>query len=265
MNPSRRQLHSCVRHIGTLVLGLLLGACLRSPQEVLPPALLPDPTMLLGRLAALDGRFDSLAALARAHIVRDGASRTLQQALLVRKPDRLRVDVLGPFSSPLLQVAAASRLQVHIPGEGRFYAGEPSTANLARFTGLPLPVEQLVGLLLLELPRFHYSAAATSWRAGAVVLTLDDGGRMRQEFAFAVGGELLRAAYWREGELLCEVRYGDYAGEEAFPRQISLRLPAAGIEANLELTEIDTTRTLDEARFLLKVPAQTPILPFPES
>ncbi len=249
--------------LGTLIFGLLLSACLKSSPEVLPPAPLPATAVLLGRLAELDGRFASLTALARTRLVREGASRTLQQALLARKPDRLRVDVLGPFSYPLLQVAAAGQLQVYIPSEGRFYAGEASAANLSRFTGLPLRIEQLVGILLLELPRLHYTEAATAWRDGEVVLTLDDGGRMRQEFAFSASGELLRASYWREGELFCEVNYAAYSTADAFPRQIALRLPTAKVEAHLELTDVETTQTLDDARFILKVPAQTPILPFP--
>lgn len=264
MNTSRLQFRSGARAISVLLLMMFFSACVRPPEALLPPFPVPPAAELLTRLDALDGRFSTLSALARARIVRDGNSRSSQQALLVRKPDRLRVDVLGPFSYPLLQVAAAGQLQVHLPVDGRFYAGEASAVNLARFTGLPLRIEQLVGILLLELPRFRYTEATSVWRAGAIVLTLDDGGRMRQEFVFADGGELLRASYWREGELLCEVGYGAYAADDAFPRQISLQLPEAGITANLELSEVDTTRPLADTRFILNPPAQTPILPFPE-
>lgn len=255
---------SCARTIGVLLLMMLLSACVRPQEAPLPPSPLPEAAVLLGRLAELDGRFITLTALAQARIDRDGRSRTVRQALLVRKPDRLRIDVLGPFSYPLMQIAAAGQLQVHLPGEGRFYAGEATAANLARFTGMPLRIEQLVSILLLELPRFHYNEANSAWRDGEIVLSLEDGGQMRQEFVFAVGGELLRASYWREGELFCEVRYGDYAGADGFPRQIALRLPASRLEATLELTEVDTTRPLDDARFILKPPAQSTILPFPE-
>lgn len=263
MNTSRPQSRPGATAISVLLL-LFFSACARPPEAPLTQFPAPPVAELLTRLTALDGRFATLSALARARIVRDGHSRSTQQALLVRKPDRLRVDVLGPFSYPLVQVAAAGQLQVHLPVDGRFYAGEASDVNLARFTGLPLRIEQLVGILLLELPRFHYTEASSVWRAGEIVLTLDDGGRMRQEFAFAAGGELLRAAYWRESELLCEVNYGAYAADDAFPRQIALQLPAAGITATLELSEVDTVRPLAEARFILKPPAQTPILPFPE-
>lgn len=261
----KRPLRLTVPGISVLLFLLFFTGCVRHPEVVAVTPPVPDVATLLARLSDLDGRYDSLSALARAHIVRDGENRTVQQALLVRKPDRLRVDLLGPFSYPLLQIAAARQLQVYIPGEGRFYSGEASVANFARFTGLPLRIEQLVGIILLQLPRFHYVDAVSLWRDGEIVLALDDGGRMHQEFAFAPGGELLRAAYWREGELLCDIRYGNYAAEPPFPRRIALQLPSAKLEATLDLTEIDTTRSLDDALFLLKVPEKTPILPFPDT
>lgn len=248
-----------------LLLVFLLAAC--APLHAPPPPLSAGMARtLLARLDADARAFHSLQGLAKVRVHSGDRSFSASQVLLAKKPDRLRSEVLSPFGQPMLLMATDGReLEIQVPAEGRFYHGPATPAHLQRFTRLPLHLDDLVHLLLYQVPlvgRNRPQVAAL--RGGLYRLRLQGEGGERQELFFDTQLRLLRTAYYREGKLLLLVRYGGFTGGgHPFPGSIDLEMPPEKTRASLEFSEVQTNVALPADRFVLTPPAGAKILPLP--
>lgn len=234
-----------------LAIGLLLGslsACVSPKSVPSEPKLVSNPEVerqLLETLRVDGHTFQSLRGLAKVQVVWQGKTTTATQALVVEKPDRFRAETLNPFGfgSPLLlMVTDGSELAVMVPGEGRLFRGEASFRNLQRFTKVPLQLEDLVCLMLYDVPVIAYEKRYSAIDpAGEYRLVLLGEPDRRQELRFNRRMRLLETAYFLSDDLALRVRYDNFSvGSDPFPQSAFMEMPLQKAEASLAFTEIAT-------------------------
>lgn len=231
------------RAVWLLAAGLLAGCALRRPARELRPATAEE---LLGGLAARRSAVTSLRA--RAHVRSRLATVGTRQAVLVRRPDAVRIDVLHPFGLVLAVGAKDGRLWAYRPSEATCYQSPATTENVSRLLGAPVALPDVVDVLLGLPPARTPTGKPMLASAGAEYrLTVPFAGGV-QTIRFAgdplnvVGAEEVRA----DGTLL-RVAFGDH--QDGFPHSIDILTPATGEEVKLALDAVEPNATLDPALF----------------
>ncbi len=254
------------RHLAVFLIVVLLTACFAGcTPKVPPPPVESFPVSheveqaLLESLQATAGAFHSLEGLAQVKVVLQGKSMSGTQVLVAEKPDRLRAETLSPFGfgPPLVLVATdGSDLAVMVPLEGRVYRGKASPKNMMKFTHLPLQVEDLVRILLYQVPLIaHHERVFSAFSAGGYGLVLEGDDVSRQELSFNDAMLLVGSAYYVDGELALRVKYDTFSeGERPFPQVASLEMPGSQAEARLSFSEVRTNVVPDRERFFLTTP-----------
>jgi hypothetical protein len=224
---------------------LLLAACApRRPPWPAPPDR-AQADVLLARLAA---RRDAVGSLrARARVKAGLAALWTHEALLVRRPDCLRIDVLSPFGLALAVGARGPLLWAYPPAERTRYEGPSTPENLQRFLGAAVTVPDVVDVLLGGPPARRPVAPATvaSEPDGRARLTvpLADG---VQTVWFAPGTLDVVAAEeaHSDGEAL-RVAFDEH--RDGFPRMITVASTASGAEARLAYEDVEVNAPVDTA------------------
>ena len=228
-----------------VLVGMLLAGCgLRGPT---PPLLRPTsaPELLAG-LAARRAAITSLRARLR---VRGLAGVWTREALLVRRPDCVRVDVLSPLGVAYALGARGTLLWAYPSAEATRYEGRATPANVTRFLGAPIKVADVVDVLLGVPP-----ARAS---VGPPALETTPAGEYRLTLPLADGVQTL----WFDGDTLAVVRaeeshggavalrvvFGDY--QESFPRSLELEAPASGTGVKLLYGAVEPNVPIDPALF----------------
>ena len=106
--------------------------------------------------------------------------------------------------------ADQDQLSVYQPLKGTFAQGSASVANIARFTRLPLRVEDLVGMILVAPPRFPFEQSSVARVAAGDCLVLVAPGGVEQRFTFDAAGNLLQAAYLLGERLQLQADYSGF-------------------------------------------------------
>jgi outer membrane lipoprotein-sorting protein len=246
-----------------LALMLPLSAC--APRAIVPVEVPPGmEVLLLQQIEQNAGTFHSLEGLARVRISGEGKSFSSTQVLLAEKPNRFRAETLSPFGQPVLTVATdGHELSAFVPSERLFYRGESSLRNVQRFTRMPLQLEDLVHILLYDVPILSYQfRSVASTARGGYLLTLLGPGETRQEMIFDRDLRLSGASYFQGVELLLRITY-DRFGSEGFPASASLEMPAQNAEASLVFSDLRTNVSIAPERFQMHPPQGIEEQPFP--
>src|SRR5258708_25647326 len=119
---------------------------------------------LVGSLAQRDQQFQSLRSLASVHYRGPEGSQGFQEAVLVQRPDKARLETLTLLGAILIVTVNADQIAGLHPREGVFVRGKSSEANLFRYTRIPLELQELTRLLL-GLPPVMISA---DWQIGGM-------------------------------------------------------------------------------------------------
>jgi hypothetical protein len=244
--PSSGRPERTLRHSLLLVcvaLALVAGGCAWRGPRVFRAA---TAETLLGDLAARRAAVSSLRARAR---MRSGLSGLwTHEALLVRRPDAVRIDVLSPFGLALAMGVRGPLMWAYPPAEGTRYEGAASAANLTRFLGAPVEVSDVVDLLL-GLPPARVAVGPTALSA-----TRD--GEYRLTLPLASGAQTIwfagdtlsvrRAEETRDGMLVLRVAFDDY--RDGFPHLVDVGA-ANGAAARLAYDAVEPNAPVDAALF----------------
>ncbi len=246
------------RMLLAFALGVLSAGCaaMRRPGAPLPPARLPSATELETVLATRREAVRSLRALTRLRYRDVEESTSSRQALIVARPDRLRVEVTSLFGSVFVLTADEGALTAY--KDNTVYRGEASPENLRRYIHVGLPVSELVDIVLGTPPPRQGRQAQVSFdpQAGAVRLWQDLGhGALVVWFSEA---ELPVAAEERaaDGQPLWRATFGDYEQRDGCPvaTQIGLELPLGHRSLQMTLEDVDLNPVLDRSVFALQTP-----------
>ena len=252
------------RGLGTITSVVVIAATLgssgcaaRRPRPA-GPATLPGAGELQAVLARRHEAVHSLRALAHVHYRAPEESNSSRDAVVVARPDRLRVEVLSLFGSVFVLAANEGRLTAYARQENTIYRGHASPENLWRYVRLTLPVNLLVDIILATPPPQPAKAAQVSFDAASGFIglreELEDGVRVVwfSPEALPVGAQaqsLDGRTQWRA----TFGRYEDQAGV-ALATLIVLEVPEWQRSLEIALEDIDLNPELDPAVFAVQTP-----------
>lgn len=218
------------------------------------------PGALLDALAQTGAARRSLRGVARLAVEGPAGGGRARQILLLERPARLRVEILGLLDQ---RVAVLTTDGVHYrlyrAEDGSLTGGPVHDALLWEVAGLAVTPEQAVQILLgaPEPPPGARLAGGAELADGRVRLDLrvpDRPGTTRLEFDPA--GRLIGwARLGAGGEALQEARFGDYRalGGDAFPFTIELADRTTGAEARVHFASVELDPVLAPELFELRV------------
>lgn len=258
--------------LGALMLSLALATWLLGSCATLPGAPqvgeLPSPAQAIQRLEERRQAVRSLVL--QGEISLSGAQGEFSGEALIQGqyPDRLRVEVSGPFGRPVLSLISNGAWLIAVDYQaGRAYAGRASRRNLARFLGLALSLREVYALLSGAVPllaRPEESRLTPGPEPGQATLhLLGAGGTLAQEIVFALrdytvlGGRLRQ---WGQAAAL-RVRFGDFAPTPQglrFPYRISLQ-DRREREVSLLADSVVINQPLDGVLFEPQLPGGVPV------
>jgi len=245
-----------------LLLLLVLTACAKPKPEW---TALPDVETLLQRVAETTGQFNSLDGEATVSIEINGKFFSVQQLLLVEKPDRLRADILTGFGQLVLQLTSdGDDLSVfsNMSSPGRFYQGVASAENLSRFTRIPLATKDLVRLILYDPPMIAFQQNELLVEDGDLLLRLVSGERT-QELLFNQQLQLSGCRYFVADDMFLEVLYEKIDPVKIYPQTVRINLVAQATRAAIKFSELQTNIEIPAERFRLKAPKNIVAEPLP--
>lgn len=245
--PARQTSRTLRRALGIVALALVAAGCgLVRPKGPGAPGTVDAERLL----ASLEARREATHSLrARARLKAGLAGVWTRQAVLVQRPDDVRVDVLSPFGLALAVGTANDLLWIYPAAQGVRYEGVPSAPNVARFLGTPLAVADLVDILLGVPPARRAVGAPSAHTTGdgtwEIVVPLEDG---HQTLWFAGDTGELHAAEERRGDgVTLRLGFDDY--RDGFPWALEIAAPALGQAARVAYDAVERNVPLDSALF----------------
>ena len=251
------------RRLAAGVLAALLGlGCVSppgSPRPEGPPLATgdPRPAQFLTRLRALAEQRRALRGRARVHLEGPAGRSSSRQLLLLQRPARLRVEVLGLLGQRLAILTSDGRSYALWQAPGRsLERGSVSPELLWRVAKLPLRPASAVRLLLAAppIPEGPPLSAREDGDGGIRLrwshasLDFDARGRLR---GYRLRGE-------SEGEPALEVHFDDYGDVAGTPFPRHLWLQAQSSRAELRFREVELNPQLPIGLFRLELPGSSP-------
>jgi len=163
-------------------LALGFGGC----TTVGPPSApkLPAPQWQSSQLIESIGQrrehFRSLRALAQVDYAGPEGKQGFQEAVIVQRPGRLRLETLTFLGAILIVTANDQEIVGYHPREGVFVRGRATMENLQRYTQIPLELEEIT-MLLMGLPPVETSGG---WKQDGNTLVFSSNGHARDIVAF---------------------------------------------------------------------------------
>ncbi|GIW41574.1 MAG: hypothetical protein KatS3mg076_2151 [Candidatus Binatia bacterium] len=245
---------------GLALLVVLAGGCARPVVAPLDRGTTPEVEALEELVRSCRGAVRNLRTEARMSFRSPEGSGSAREILLVERPDRLRVEVVGMFGTPFVLVTSGGRLAAYVAEERRVYRGVADARTLYPYLFVELPPRDAVDLLLGCPPwregghaSLFYDPTGGEWR-----LWRPTGGGTAQVVLFSraphrtIGVE----EHDREG-LLWRARFSGHVrvGGVEFPREISLEVPREGSRVEIEFQEPELNVSLDPLVFELRTPS----------
>jgi hypothetical protein len=229
------------------------------PLQPLPPDD-PRPRQLLDDWVERSGQRQRLRGLARLSVDQNDGSIPIpgKQLVVLERPARLRVEVLGFLNQSLAVIATDGvSFEVYRADEQRYETGEVDEHLLWNEAGIDLSPEEAVAVLL-GVPIFESLPAP----ANAV---RDGDGRIRMDLVDSRGVVVQRATFDLEGRLrafevldasgavVWAAQFGEYrdVGGSAFAHSIGLDVRSGNTRAEISFRKVELNPDLPPGLFRL--------------
>ncbi len=243
------------RAASVLALALVLFGCRSAPVQWTRVGVDdPRPAALSAGLRTLAEQRTGLRASGRVRSEGPAASGFGKQLLLVERPARLRIEVLGPLAQRVMVLATdGETYALYRAEQGGLERGVVHPGVLDEAVGLPLTPAAAAGLLLAA-PQPPPDAPARSFETddGGVSLQWAD-----QTFDFDRAGRLVGLNFHPNGEALLTARWSEWrdVAESAFPHRLELELSEPPQRWQLDYREVELNPRLVPGLF--ELPAHT--------
>jgi hypothetical protein len=236
-----------------LALSLALFGCRSAPVQWTPLASDdPRPAALSAGLHELAASRVGLRASGRVRSEGVGPSGFGKQLLLVERPARLRIEVLGPLAQRVMVLATdGERYSLYRAGQPGLERGDVHPAVLAEAAGLPLTPDAAAALLLAApLPPGGPPEHAFEAEDGALSLGWAD-----QTLDFDAAGRLVALAFHPGGQEVLGARWSEWhqVTESAFPHRLEIELFEPAQRWQLDYQQIELNPLLTPGLFELAV------------
>lgn len=248
------------------LLALLVAGC-RTPAPIGLPLSADDPRpeALIERLAASADSLQTLRGRTRVSIDGKAGGAFARQLLVLERPARLRLEILGMLGQRVAVLATDGvRYDLFRAENPGVETGEVHEGILWEVAGLPLTPEEAVelalGTPLGDSPRVGRASEMPG--AGGIRIDLEDpSGEARMTLEFSAEGQLAR--YVRRapaGTPVFDARYGDYreVGGRSFAHRIEVEFPAAETRAEIRFLSVELNAELPESLFRLHLSGAEP-------
>jgi outer membrane lipoprotein-sorting protein len=235
---SQRVLSSRVQSLVAFFLGAVCTTVIGCATVAPPP---PEPQLpakqweiseLIKSLSERNQQFRSLRALARLDYFGPDGKGNVQEAVLVQRPNQLRLETLSFLGAILIVTVNDGEIIGYHPREGIFVRGPQSKENLLRYTQIPLELDEMTALLV-GLPPVDTSAPRRQ-EGPAVVFSQNgrdqDAVRFEEQTPVPTRWERFNDA----GQVELSARFLDYISTPAgsFPSRIQ-------VEAHLQKRKLE--------------------------
>jgi outer membrane lipoprotein-sorting protein len=166
--------------LAAVALGLFGCATVAPPLEPKPPVPQWEAGKLIESVTQRDKQVRSMRALAQVDYAGPEGKHGFQEAVLVQRPDRLRLETLTFLGAILIVTANNKEIVGYHPREGVFVRGGRTKDNLRRYTQIPLELEEITSLLI-GLPPVDVSAPP---KQESNTLVFSPNGRKRDVLTF---------------------------------------------------------------------------------
>jgi hypothetical protein len=271
----RRRLSTCgglgkiIKRVVSAVTTLAMVGCatvrqqIPSPAELdlgQPPAAGWTADKLVGVLANRDQLFQSLRSLASIHYRGPEATQKFQEAVLIQRPDKVRLETLTLLGAILIVTVNADQIAGLHPREGLYLRGKSSKENLFRYTRIPLELNEMTRLLI-GLPPV---ASANNWRiAGNALYREHNGGKDIVVFDLTHDVPIRWYRLGSDGSPELSAAFGDYSATPAglFPLKITLEAPDQKRSLEIVYQEPEVNVEIAPSLFVQEKPANAQEVP----
>jgi Domain of unknown function (DUF4292) len=246
--------------LATVGLGLA-GCATVSPPEPQLPAPKWESTELIKSIAQRREQVRSVRALARVDYAGPDGKHGFQEAVVVQRPDRLRLETLSPLGAVLIVTANDKEIVGYHPREGIFVRGRRSKENLLRYTKIPLELDEITSLLV-GLPPVDPS---TPWKQEGNTLIFSPDGHKKDALAFESQQPV--PTKWERfnagGAVELSARFSDYVSTPAglFPSKISIEAPLQKRKLEIRYQEPELNGKIPSDLFIQQKPAHAQEVP----
>jgi hypothetical protein len=248
----------------SVIIALLFSAC---STTVRPPALPPplaaqwESAQLIEAMRQRRDRLRSVRALARVNYAGPEGKQGFEEAVLVQRPDRLRLETLTMLGAILIVTANDREMIGYYPREGVMVRGRASKENLLRYTQIPLELDEITALLA-GLPPVAPSAP---YRQEGNVLTFSPNGIKRDTLTFASKDAV--PTKWERfngnGAVEIMAQFADYIATPAglFPSRIYVEAPAQNRKLDIRFQEPELNGAIPAESFSQTTPPHVQEIP----
>ncbi len=265
--PCRDRKRICLpAAIGLILLGISGCAGMAVQNGPSPAAGFPgSPNLntsgLVNNLAERGRRLRSLRTLATVQYWGAEGRAGFQEAILVDRPDRLRLETLSPLGAILIVTVDSDEITGFHTREGLFYRGRSSKENLFRYTHIPLALGEVTSLLM-GLPPAEIPA---QWQEGedAIHWEVEGGGKEKILFHPTLGVPTGWERSDADGEIELRAVFSDFSPTPNgfFPLTIALEAPGRQKWLEIRYKEPELNVTLPFPLFVQERPASVRELP----
>lgn len=188
---------------------------------------------LVGILAERDQQFHSLRSLASVQYRGPEGTQGFQEAVLIQRPDKVRLETLTLLGAILIVTVNADQIAGLHPREGLYLRGKSSKENLFRYTRIPLELREMTRLLI-GLPPALTSA---EWQIGGNSLYRELNGLGKEIVVFDLTREVPIRWYRSgpDGSLDLRASFDDFSATPAGLFPLKITLEAADQKRSLEV------------------------------
>ena len=266
---SLSQVKQCL--VRLVILGPLL-VTLFSCAHLKRPATIPiDHRCFPGQILSMMKDSDTpqaLKGIAKIKVESPDEKFSVKEFVIAKRPGSLRLETLGFLGhTEFVAVTDGKELFLFSPSDNTFYHGAPSPENLSRFIPLHLSLEEMVSILLGNIPLIDYDAQQVDGQAeddGCLLRLSSEDGRYKQVLNVSLSRQkVVESKTYEEGALILLTRYRRYdeVGETLFPRDIVVSMPRDQTTVTIQFKDIELLSTIPPAEFKLTPPQGAGIIP----
>ena len=236
-------------------------ATVTPPPERKLPAPVWEAGKLIESITQRDRQFRSLRALAQIDYAGPEGKHGFQEAVLVQRPDRLRLETLTFLGAILIVTANDKEIIGLHPREGVFVRGSPTKENLRRYTQIPLELKEIT-TLLSGLPPVDVNATPS---LDGNTLIFAQNGRKRDALTFDLQQPV--PSKWErfnaEGKVELSAQFSNYVSTPAglFAQRIVFEAPLQKKKVEIRYQEPEINGSIPAELFSQQKPANAQEVP----
>lgn len=240
---------------------VILPSCthLKKPKT-LPVDVSCSPRQMVSTIDQ-DDRPWGLKGMAKIKVKSPDETFSANELILAQRPGCLRLETFNPLGQPVFfAVTDGEELSLFSPSEKKFYRGVASPEHLSLFIPLHLSLEEIISILLGDVPLIDYDAEKIDgWveEDRCWVRLSSDDGRLKQVLKVSLfNQQVVESNTYEDEALTLTIQYERYDEVEGtlFPREIRVSMPRDETEVRIRFKAIEFFSTLHADVFQLEPP-----------